>query len=237
MAGHERDGTLPGMTSRPGPAASDVRTRLLVSGAAGIAVMAVLGAVVRERWSPLDSWAIREARLPAGTPLNGAAEAVAGAAVLVAGAGLVLATAAALRHRTVRGLLWRHVVLLAACAAVAATQVLFQRPGPPGAGQDWTYPSGHATVVTAVAVTAIVLCHRAAPALVLPVLVVEVLAVVVTTASRVALGEHFPTDVLGAVAGAVGVGLVVTALVIPCHAHVRTALSSRPIGREGRSYG
>jgi membrane-associated phospholipid phosphatase len=198
------------MTSRPGLAAPDVRARLLVGGAAGIAAMAVLGALVRERWSPLDTWVIREARMPGG-PLIGAA----GAAVLVSGAGLVLTTAAALRQPAVRRLLWRHAVLLTACAAVATTQVLFQRPGPPGAGQDWTYPSGHATVVTAVAVTAIVLCHRAAPRWVLPVLVVEALAVVVTTASRVVLGEHFPTDVLGAVAGVVGVGLVVTALVIP----------------------
>jgi undecaprenyl-diphosphatase len=202
------------MTSRPGQAAPDVRTRLLVGGAAGIAAMAVLGAVVRERWSPLDTWAVGEARLLGG-PLIGAAEAIAGAAVLVSGAGLVLTTAAALRQPAVRRLLWRHAVLLAACAAVAATQVLFQRSGPPGAGQDWTYPSGHATVVTAVAVTAIVLCHRVAPRWVRPVLVGEALAVVVTTASRVALGEHFPTDVLGAVAGVVGVGLVVTALVIP----------------------
>jgi membrane-associated phospholipid phosphatase len=202
------------MTSRPGQAAPDVRTRLLVGGAAGIAAMAVLGALVRERWSPLDTWAVGEARLLGG-PLIGAAEAIAGAAVLVSGAGLVLTTAAALRQPAVRRLLWRHAVLLTACAAVATTQMLFQRSGPPGAGQDWTYPSGHATVVTAVAVTAIVLCHRAAPRWVRPVLVVEALAVVVTTASRVVLGEHFPTDVLGAVAGVVGVGLVVTALVIP----------------------
>jgi membrane-associated phospholipid phosphatase len=210
----DRAGTLSGMTSRPGQAAPDVRTRLLVGGAAGIAAMAVLGALVRERWSPLDTWAVREALLPGG-PLIGAAEAIAGAAVLVSGAGLVLTTAAALRQPAVRRLLWRHAVLLTACAAVATTQVLFQRAGPPGAGQDWTYPSGHATVVTAVAVTAIVLCHRAAPRWVRPVLVVEALAVVITTASRVVLGEHFPTDVLGAVAGVVGVGLVVTALVIP----------------------
>ena len=35
---------------------------------------------------------------------------------------------------------------------------------------------------------------------------------VVTTASRVVLGEHFPTDVVGAMAGILGVGLVVAAL-------------------------
>jgi undecaprenyl-diphosphatase len=203
------------MTSRPGQAAPDVRTRLLVGGAAGIAAMAVLGAVVRDRWSPLDTWVLRDARLPADAPLIGAVEAAAGVAVLLAAAGLVFAVVATLRRHAAGRELWRHAVLLAACAAVAATQVLFQRSGPPGAGQDWTYPSGHATAVTAVAVTAIVLCHRAAPRWVLPVLVVEALVVVVTTASRVVLGEHFPTDVLGAVAGVVGVGLVVTALVIP----------------------
>jgi membrane-associated phospholipid phosphatase len=215
MAGGARNGTLPAMTSRLAAAAPIPRTRLLVGGAAGITAMAVLGAIVRDRWSPLDTWVVRDAHLPAGTPLSGSVETVAGVAVLLAVAGLLVATVAALRQPALRAHLWRLATLLAACIAVAGTQMLFQRPGPPGAGQDWTYPSGHATVVTAVAVTAIVLCHRAAPRWIRPVLVVEVLAVLVTTASRVVLGEHFPTDVLGAVAGVVGVGLVVTALVIP----------------------
>jgi membrane-associated phospholipid phosphatase len=187
-----------------------LRTRLLVGGAAAIAAAAVLGAVVRDRWSPLDTWVVREFRLPVGVPL---VEVVAGVGVLLAVAGLVLPVAATLRRPTVRADLWRHAALLAACVAVAGTQVLFQRPGPPGAGQDWTYPSGHAAVVTAIAVTAVVLCRRSAPAWARAVLAVEVVAVAVTTASRVALGEHFPTDVVGAVAGVVGVGLVVTALI------------------------
>jgi membrane-associated phospholipid phosphatase len=189
--------------------ASRLRTRLLLGGAAAIAAAAVLGAVVRNRWSPLDTWVVREFRLPVGVPL----EAVAGVGVLLAVAGLVLPVAATLRRPTVRADLWRHAVLLAACVAVAGTQVLFQRTGPPGAGQDWTYPSGHAVVVTAIAVTAVVLCRRSAPAWGRAVLAVEVVAVAVTTASRVALGEHFPIDVVGAVAGVVGVGLVVTALI------------------------
>ncbi|TQM45575.1 membrane-associated phospholipid phosphatase [Pseudonocardia cypriaca] len=207
MAGCDRDGTLSGMTSHD--LASDHRARLLVGGATAIGTAAVLGAVVRDRWSPLDTWFVREFRLPVDPPV---VEAVAGAGVLLAVAGLVLAVAAALRLPAVRAQLWRHAVLLAACAAVAGTQVLFQRPGPPGAGQDWTYPSGHAAVVTAVAVTAVVLCRRSAPSLARAVLAVEVLAVTVTTASRVVLGEHFPTDVVGAMAGVLGVGLVVTAL-------------------------
>jgi membrane-associated phospholipid phosphatase len=189
----------------PGP-----RARLLVVGAAAIAAAAVLGAVVRDHWSPLDTWVVREFRLPLDAPL---VEAVAGMGALLAVAGLGIAVAAALRRPTVRARLWHHAVLLAACVAVAGTQVFFQRPGPPGAGQDWTYPSGHAAVVTAIAVTAVVLCRRSAPAWARSVLIAEVLAVAVTTASRVALGEHFPTDVVGAVAGVVGVGLVVTALI------------------------
>jgi membrane-associated phospholipid phosphatase len=201
-----------GMTSPLGPAPPDRRARLLAGGATGIAAMAILGALVRDRWSPLDTWVVRDAHLPSSGALTGALEAATGTAMLLATAGLVLATAAALRDPTTRGRLWRHAVLLAACAAVALTQMVFQRHGPPDAGQDWTYPSGHATVVTAVAVTAIVLSRRSAPAWFRPVLVAEVLAVLVTMACRVALGEHFPTDVLGAVAGVVGVGLVVTAL-------------------------
>ncbi len=195
------------MTSRD--LAPDRRTRLLVGGAAAIAIAAALGVVVRDRWSPLDTWFVREFRLPVEPR---AIEALAGAGVLLAVAGLVLAVASALRLPAVRARLWRHAVLLAACAAVAGTQALFQRPGPPGAGQDWTYPSGHAVVVTAVAVTAVALCRRAAPPWARAVLVAEALAVAVTTASRVVLGEHFPTDVLGAVVGVVGVALVVTAL-------------------------
>jgi undecaprenyl-diphosphatase len=194
--------TSPDLSSGP-------RTRILACGAAAIGAAAVLGVVVRDRWSPLDTWFVREFRLPVDAS---AVEAVAGAGVLLAAAGLVVAVGAALRRPMERARLWRSAVLLAACAAVAGTQVLFQRPGPPDAGQDWTYPSGHAAVVTALAVAAVVLCRRSAPALARAVLVAEVVAVAVTTASRVALGEHFPTDVLGAVAGVVGVGLVVTAL-------------------------
>ena len=206
MAGYDRDGTLPGMTSHD--LTSDLRTRLLVGGATAIGTAAVLGAVVRDRWSPLDTWFVREFRLPIDPPV---VEAVAGVGVLFAVAGLLLAVVAALRTPALRAQLWRHAVLLAACAAVAGTQVLFQRPGPPGAGQDWTYPSGHAAVVTGIAVTAVVLCRRAAPTWTRVLLAVEVLAVAVTTASRVVLGEHFPTDVVGAMAGVLGVGLVVTA--------------------------
>ena len=192
--------------------ASDLRTRLLAGGAAAIGTAAVLGAIVRDRWSPLDTWFVREFRLPVDAAV---VEAAGGAGVLLAVAGLAFAVVTALRRPEVRAGLWRHAVLLTACAAVAGAQVLFQRPGPPGAGQDWTYPSGHAAVVTAVAVTAVVLCRRSAPAWTGAVLVVEVLAVAVTTASRVVLGEHFATDVVGAVVGVVGVGLVVTALVDP----------------------
>jgi membrane-associated phospholipid phosphatase len=215
MVGGDGGGMLPAMTSLPGPAAAGPRTRLLTGGAAGIAAMAVLGAVARDRWTPLDTWVVRDARIPTGSPLAAAVEVVAGTAVLIAAAGLLFATAAAVLRPSVRGGLWRAAVLLAACVALAATQVLFRRPGPPGAGQAWTYPSGHATVVIAVAVTTVVLCRWAVPAWTRPVVAAEAAAVVATTASRVLLGEHFPTDVLGAVIGVAGVGLVVTALVGP----------------------
>jgi undecaprenyl-diphosphatase len=86
-------------------------------------------------------------------------------------------------------------------------QDVFQRQGPT-AVPDWSYPSGHVTISTAVAVTAVVLStHLAAPRRGL-VWVATIVAVLLTAASRVTLGEHFLTDVVGAVSGTVGVGVL-----------------------------
>jgi undecaprenyl-diphosphatase len=122
---------------------------------------------------------------------------------------LVVAVVAWRRNPGRRKVVARYPLVLLACAAVAASQQIFQRPGPPVVAADWTYPSGHASIATAVAFTAVALCVTMLPAWRTVVIAVESIGVVLTLVSRVALGEHYVTDVLGAVAGVAGVGLLV----------------------------
>lgn len=184
------------------------RTTVLGIGLAGIIAMVILGIVVRDRPSPLDAWALHNAQVEPGSPLSGPAETLSAVGVLLAAAVLIAVSLAAWRNSAARHHLWRYPVLLSAGTGVAALQQLFQRSGPPVVAQDWTYPSGHATLATAIAITTIVLSRRTAPVWTRVVVTVEVLAVASTMTGRVALGEHYATDVLGAIVGVLGVGLV-----------------------------
>lgn len=183
-------------------------TTVLGIGLAGIIAMVALGVVVRDSPSPLDAWALHNAHVEPGFPVSGPAEALSAVGVLVAAAVLIPVSLAAWRNSAVRHDLWRYPVLLVAGTGVAAMQQLFQRAGPPVVAQDWTYPSGHATLSTAIAFTTIVLSRRTAPLWTRVVVTVEVLAIASTMTGRVAMGEHYATDVLGAIVGVLGVGLV-----------------------------
>ncbi|CCH28919.1 phosphatase PAP2 family protein [Actinosynnema sp. NPDC047251] len=71
-----------------------------------------------------------------------------------------------------------------------------------------SYPSGHVTAVTAVAFTGVVLCAHLARRHLRKAVLLAVVAVVLTAASRVALTMHWFTDTVGAALATTGVGLL-----------------------------
>lgn len=112
----------------------------------------------------------------------------------------------------------RYGALLAACLATVALQAVFQRPGPPLSTQDWTYPSGHVTVLTALTFTAFVISMYLTPRWRATVLAGRTAMLVAVAASRMTLGEHYLVDVVAALVATTGVGLFATAtLGLPLH--------------------
>lgn len=104
-------------------------------------------------------------------------------------------------------LLARCFALMWLCRTVSGVKVLYDRERP-RPYPDPSYPSGHVTSVACVALTAVVVCRWLLPRLVRWVIAVSALAVLVTMLSRVVLDVHWCTDVIGAVIGVIGVGLV-----------------------------
>lgn len=192
------------------------RTRHRVwTAAAGIGCLTILvlvGLAVRDRVPGLDAWALRSARsAPGSTISNGATifSAIStplGVAVLAAAASLALWQR---RGAAIMPLLRLGVLFVVSCLTVLLQDV-FQRQGPTSV-PDWSYPSGHVVIMTAIAVTAVVASAQLAAPRRRLVWAAAGLAVAITAASRVALGEHFLTDVVGAVLGTVGTGLLMSA--------------------------
>ena len=106
------------------------------------------------------------------------------------------------RRREAR--LWKGLALHAICCATLLTRWLFDRTRPMEYHLP-SYPSGHTVAVASVAFTAVVLFKDRIS---WPGLLWAVLAVLVTGFARVVLEMHWLTDVIGAVLGVVGVGLV-----------------------------
>ncbi|GAA3654204.1 undecaprenyl-diphosphatase [Lentzea atacamensis] len=101
------------------------------------------------------------------------------------------------RRRDLR--LWKALALHGLCCATVLVRWLFDRVRPVEYHLP-SYPSGHTVAVASVAFTMIVLLHRG--------VLWAVLAVLVAGFARVVLEMHWVTDVIGAVLGVTGVGLV-----------------------------
>ncbi len=106
-------------------------------------------------------------------------------------------TVLAWRRRDVR--LWKALALHAICCATLLTRWLFDRVRPIEYHLP-SYPSGHTVAVASVAFTMVVLLRRG--------VLWAVLAVLVAGFARVVLEMHWVTDVVGAVLGVTGAGLL-----------------------------
>ncbi len=181
--------------------------RTVLLGACLVAAALLAGLLIRDAVPPLDAWIVGNLYQPPDTVASAVATAISGACTLIGVGTLLVGLALVWRHGSF-GLLLRHLVVLAACAATVFLQVVFRRPGPPQTDQDWTYPSGHVIVITALACTA-VLAARSVPGLrPRPVLALAGAAVLLVAASRVVLAEHWLLDVAGAAAATTGIGLI-----------------------------
>jgi membrane-associated phospholipid phosphatase len=105
--------------------------------------------------------------------------------------------ALAWRRRDLR--LWKALALHALCCATLLTRWLFDRVRPVEYHLP-SYPSGHTVAVASVGFTMVVLLKRG--------VLWAVLAVFVCGFARVVLEMHWVTDVIGAVLGVTGVGLL-----------------------------
>ncbi|HEX7301677.1 phosphatase PAP2 family protein [Lentzea sp.] len=146
--------------------------------------------------TPLDVW-VHDA-LPRPEWLRATAFAVS----LVMGPTIGWAFAAVLfvlawRRRDPR--LWKALALHGICSATVLTRFLFDRVRPVEYHLP-SYPSGHTVAVASVGFTMVVLLRRG--------VLWAVLAVLVAGFARVVLQMHWVTDVVGAVLGVTGVGLL-----------------------------
>jgi membrane-associated phospholipid phosphatase len=184
---------------------------VFLAGGAAVAAVLLAGGLLGDRVPPLDAWILANLSAVPGGDLAGLATAVSGVGTLVVLAVLLTAFGQTLlrERRGAVGSAARHLVLLVGCATPILLQGVFQRPGPPLVATDWTYPSGHAVVVTAAALSTVVLSRTLSRRWRIPLVSTAVGAVLVVSASRVLLGEHYLVDAVAAMAVTVGVGLLV----------------------------
>ncbi|MEV6718819.1 phosphatase PAP2 family protein [Lentzea sp. NPDC051208] len=95
--------------------------------------------------------------------------------------------------------LWKALAVHALCCATLLTRFLFDRVRPVEYHLP-SYPSGHTVAVASVGFTMVVLLRRG--------VLWAVLAVLVAGFARIVLEMHWVTDVVGAVLGVTGVGLL-----------------------------
>jgi undecaprenyl-diphosphatase len=123
-------------------------------------------------------------------------------------------------------------VLAAVTAGSEAVKELVARPRPPGfdnnvAGVVYSYPSGHVLeALTIYGIIAVLLWRSSAPRVirvVVPILFAIVIAMVAV--ARVAVGAHFPSDVLASLFGGIA-ALAIFALLTAALARRRAAKSA-----------
>lgn len=180
---------------------------MLVGGGC-VAAVTVAGVVLGDRVPPLDGWILRHWWATPGSAPSDVAAGISVAGTLL-GLVAVLAGFAALWRARGAGTVARYAVVLVGCGATGLLQMVFQRPGPPVVEADWTYPSGHAAIMTAAAFTCVLMCRSSAQRT--QVAVPAGLVVVAVSAGRLVLGEHYLIDVVAAVVVTVGVGLLLAA--------------------------
>ena len=159
-----------------------------------------LGSRVRNRYAiPTEKKLARTAR-PART-VNIAARAVSAFAYPYTYIPIAWSLASTLKRR---GVPEGNDVLRSAFIAWAsyrALKAVVHRPRPTGPSDKRrdkrSYPSGHATAATAIALSSAYLCLRSDVARPIPVILTAVTAPALIGASRVVLAEHWPTDVVG----------------------------------------
>lgn len=106
------------------------------------------------------------------------------------------------------GVLVRCLVVLLAGRALSLFKDVFQRLRP-RLYPEFAFPSGHTVSVACVAFTGVLVCAWFARRALPWVIALAVAVTAVAAACRVMLGVHWLTDVLGAVIGVTGVGLLV----------------------------
>ena len=123
-------------------------------------------------------------------------------------------------------------VLAAVTAGSEAVKELVARPRPPGfdnnvAGVVYSYPSGHVLeAVTIYGIIAVLLWRSSAPRVIRVIVPILFAVVVVMVAiARVAVGAHFPSDVLAGLLGGLG-ALAIFALVTDALARHRAPTST-----------
>jgi undecaprenyl-diphosphatase len=123
-------------------------------------------------------------------------------------------------------------VLAAVTAGSEAVKQLIARPRPPGfdnnvAGVVYSYPSGHVLeAVTIYGIIAVLLWRSSAPKVIRVVVpILFAIVVVMVAVARVAVGAHFPSDVLAGALGGIA-ALAIFALLSGALARRRAARSS-----------
>ncbi|MFC9688933.1 phosphatase PAP2 family protein [Kribbella sp. NPDC056951] len=179
------------------------RSRLILVGAGSLVAVVAAGYLLRTTIPPADHWLVTHAYAAPGSTPAAVATTVSGIGTLIAVVALLVVAALTWRRRGTReGLLPLAVVPV--CLSLLALQGLLNREGPPQQPEAGTYPSGHVTVVTtAVAVTLLIgtTWRRRIAAL-------GSTAILLVSASRIALAEHWLLDVAGGIAGVAGVALL-----------------------------